>query len=376
MWRLIIAIVLLLLSLLTVFKAPTNFFWRVAVAVTEFPHVAILISLAFFVFFINSKSYKVPTLIITGIAFIFYTLPIVEAYVRGNNLSQELANVFPSKQKKNEIDQPFSFFKQFVGIGVKEVNPIILTYKELPERKLNIDFYSAGNVKAPCVVVIHGGSWSLGDSKQLPALNSYLAGTGYHVAAINYRLAPNYKFPAQIVDTKDAIGYLTQKAKELNIDTNNFVLLGRSAGGQIALLSAYTFNDPKIKGVISLYGPSDMAWGAKIKSNKLVLDVDKVFSDYLGGLINEVPEIYEESSARNFVTQKSTPTLLIHGFNDAMVSYYHSVRLSETLDKNNVPYYFLNLPWATHGCDYNINGPSGQLSTYSIERFINSVTTH
>ncbi|MBC7695789.1 MAG: alpha/beta hydrolase [Burkholderiales bacterium] len=376
MWRLIIAAVLLLLSLLTVFKAPTNFFWRVAVAVTEFPYIPVLVSFAFFVICINAKSYKIPTLIITGVAFVFYSLPIIEACVRGNNLSKELANVFPSKQKENELNQPFSFFKQFAGIGVKEVNPTVLTYKVLPERKLNIDFYSAGKVKAPCVVVIHGGSWSLGDSKQLPALNSYLAGRGYHVAAINYRLAPKYRFPAQIVDTKDVIAYLTQKALELNIDTSNFVLLGRSAGGQIALLSAYTFNDPKIKGVISLYGPADMVWGAKIKSNKLVLDVDKVFSDYLGGLISEVPEIYEESSARNFVTQKSTPTLLIHGFNDVLVSYYHSVRLAETLDKNNVPYYFLNLPWATHGCDYNINGPSGQLSTYSIERFINSVTTH
>ena len=39
MWRLIISIILFLLSLLTVFKAPTNFFWRVAVAVTEFPYI-------------------------------------------------------------------------------------------------------------------------------------------------------------------------------------------------------------------------------------------------------------------------------------------------------------------------------------------------
>lgn len=375
MWRLIIAVVLLLLSLLTVFKAPTNFFWRVAVAVTEFPYIPVLVSLVFFVIFINAKSYKFPALIITGVAFVFYTLPIIQAYVRGNNLPQELSNVFPSKEKTNELNQPFSFFKQFIGIGVTDIAPITLNYKTLPERKLNIDFYSAGKVKTPCVIVIHGGSWSMGDSKQLPALNSYLANRGYHVAAINYRLAPNYKFPAQIQDTKDALAYLTKHAYELNIDTNNFVLLGRSAGGQIALLSAYTFNDAKIKGVVSFYGPADMAWGAKIKSNKLVLDVDKVFSDYLGGLISEVPLIYEESSARKFVTQKSTPTLLIHGPNDALVSYYHSVRLSETLDKNNVPYYFLNLPWATHGCDYNINGPSGQLSTFSIERFINSVTT-
>ncbi|MES2761729.1 MAG: alpha/beta hydrolase [Bacteroidota bacterium] len=375
MWRLIIAVVLLLLSLLTVFKAPTNFFWLVQVAVTEFPWIPVFVSLLFFIFCINVRSYKIPTLVITGMAFLFYVLPIIQAYVRGKNLKEELSIVFPSKEKPNELQQPFSFFKQFTGVGIKEITPAIYAYKTLPEQKLNIDFYSGSKIKAPCVIVIHGGSWSSGDSKQLPNLNSYLANRGYHVAAINYRLAPLYKFPAPIDDTKDVIAYLKQHAEELNIDITNFVLLGRSAGAQIALVAAYTFNDPNIKGVVSVYGPADMAWGATIKTNKLVLDVDKVFSEYLGGLINEVPQIYEESTSRNFVTPKSTPTLLIHGPNDALVSYYHSVRLSETLDKNNVPYYFLNLPWATHGCDYNINGPSGQLSTYTIERFINSVTT-
>jgi acetyl esterase/lipase len=375
MWRLIIAVILCLLSLLTVFKAPTNFFWKVAVAVTEFPWIPLLVSFVFLIFCFKVTAYKIPTLIITGLAFVFYSLPVIEAYIRGNNLPQEMSAVFPSKENRNELKQPFSFFTQFTGVGVKQIEPSILTYKTLSERKLNIDFYSGGKTKAPCVIIIHGGSWSSGDSKQLPDLNSYLANRGYHVAAINYRLAPKYKFPAPIEDTKEAIEYLTQHAEELNIDTNNFVLLGRSAGAQIALLAAYTFHDSKIKGVVSFYGPADMAWGATIKTNKLVLDVDKVFSEYLGGLINEVPEVYEESTARNFVAQKSTPTLLIHGPNDGLVSYYHSVRLSETLKKKNVPYYFLNLPWATHGCDYNINGPSGQLSTYTVERFINSVTS-
>lgn len=377
MWRLIIAIILFLVSLLTVMKAPTNFFWLAAVAVTEFPYIPILVSMLFFILCFNTKSYKIPVLIITGLATVFFSLPIIEAYFRGSNLKQELANTFPEKDDINQLKSPFSFIKMFSGIGIKKVTPQILTYKTIPERNLNIDFYSGSNTKkAPCIIVIHGGSWSSGDSKQLPHLNSYLANRGYQVAAMNYRLAPKYKFPSQMEDTKEVIAYLVQHAKQLNIDTTNFVLLGRSAGAQIALLAAYTLHNPNIKGVVSLYGPADMAWGAKIKSNKLVLDVDKVFSEYLGGLISEVPKVYEESTACNYLTRKSTPTLLIHGSNDALVSYYHSVRLAEKLKTNRVNYYFLNLPWATHGCDYNINGPSGQLSTYTIERFINSVTTH
>ncbi len=375
MWRLIVAIVLFLISLLALFKAPTNFFWLVAVAVTEFPYIPLIVSLAFFGVCIHTNSYKLPVLIVTGLAVIIYSLPVIEAYVRGSKL-EEFNETFPSANLTNELSEPYSFTKMFSGVGIKKIDPEVFTYKKTPGRDLNIDFYSAGKIKAPCIVVIHGGSWSSGDSKQLPALNSYLSNRGIHVAAINYRLAPAYKFPAPIEDTKEALAYLKQHSAALNIDTGNFILLGRSAGAQIALMAAYTFHDPAIKGVVSLYGPADMAWGAKIKSNKLVLNVDKVFSDYLGGLIKDVPKIYEESTSCNYVTQQSTPTLLIHGPNDALVSYYHSVRLTEKLKATHVRYYFLNLPWATHGCDYNINGPSGQLSTYAVERFVNSVTTH
>lgn len=374
MWRLVVAVLLLLISLLVVLKAPTNFFWKLAVAVTEFPYIPLLVSLLFFGYCFKAASYRMPVLIIMGLTSISYMLPMIMAYVRGSRLD-ELNKTFPSANLNHSLEQPFSFGKQFSGIGIKDVEPAIYTYKKTPGRDLTIDFYPASHTgKRPCVIVIHGGSWSSGDSKQLPALNSYLANRGIHVAAINYRLAPAYQFPAPIEDTKEALAYLKAHAELLEIDTTNFVLLGRSAGGQIALLAAYAFHDPGIKGVISFYAPADMAWGATIKTNKLVLDVDKVFSEYLGGLISQVPKVYEESTACNYVTAKSPPTLLIHGPNDALVSYNHSVRLEKKLNENRVRNYFLNLPWATHGCDYNINGPSGQITTYAIERFINSVT--
>lgn len=375
MWRLIIAVILFLLSLLTVFKAPTNFFWRVAVAVTEFPYIPIVITLIFFFLFYKAKLFRIPSLLTLGAAFVFFSLPIVQAYIKGGELKNKFNVAFPSKEKSGQLEQAFSISKMFSGIGFEQVEPKILTYKKLQERDLNIDYYPAFTKdKLPCVIVIHGGSWKEGDSKQLSDLNSYLVHRGYNVAAMNYRLAPKYKFPAPIEDTKDVLNYLTQHAEELHIDTNNFVLLGRSAGGQIALVAGYTFHDPRIKGIISFYAPADMAWGATIKTNKWVLDVDAVFSAYLGGLIGEMPEVYEKSTARNFVTPDSPPTLLIHGPNDALVSYHHSERLETELITKKVPYYFLSLPWATHGCDYNINGPSGQASTYTIERFINSVT--
>src|SRR6185437_10505580 len=107
------------------------------------------------------------------------------------------------------LQQPFSFSKMFTGIGVKNVPFKTIAYKTIANDPLTLDYYRAtGNKQAPVIIVIHGGSWENGDSRQLPDLNSYLACRGYNIAAINYRLAPAYKSPAPVEDTKDAIEYL------------------------------------------------------------------------------------------------------------------------------------------------------------------------
>lgn len=372
MLRLILAILLFLLSLLVLFKAPTGFLWKTAVAIIEFPYIPIICTLVLLATCFYADRFKWGSTWLSLVALGLYTLPLFQVFARGKQLAADLQRVFEYQDNSMALRQPFSFTFLFSGMGIHKKEPSRFVYKQIGTKQLILDFYSAGEGKHPCVLVIHGGSWSSGDSKQLPELNHFLRDQGYHVAAINYRLAPENKSPAPVEDTRDAIFYLKQNFP--NVDSGNFVLLGRSAGAQIALVAAYTLHDPSIKGVVSYYGPADMVWGARIKSNKLVLNTDKVFRDYLGGLIDEVPEKYHEASAYDFVCYGTPPTLIIHGPNDPMVAYGHSQRLHEKLDSCHVPNYFLNLPWATHGCDYNINGPSGQISTFTVERFINSIT--
>jgi acetyl esterase/lipase len=194
------------------------------------------------------------------------------------------------------------------------------------------------------------------------------------VAVINYRLAPKYHSPAPVEDVRDAIAYLKKHADQLQIDTGNFVLLGRSAGGQIALLAAYTLKNAGIKAVIGYYAPADMVWGYSAPASPLVMDSRKVMENYLDGSYDKVPHNYQASSPILAVNKNSVPTLLIHGENDVLVAYEHSRRLNDKLQQLGVKHFLLTLPWATHGCDYTLNGPSGQLATYTVDRFINQVT--
>jgi len=374
MIRLIFAGILLLLSLLTVFKAPTNFFWKMAVAINEFPYIPMALLLLVTIWGLWSPNYKYVLLGMHLMALVLFTLPVLRTYSRTSNLENDLETAFGNTKGPDQLETPYSFLSMFSGIKAKQVFYSTHLYHKYPDRDLTFDFYpSQTNKLSPLVIVIHGGSWESGDSQQLPDLNSYLASKGMNVASMNYRYAPNYKYPAPVEDFKEVLAYLKKHAKEWKIDVSRIVLIGRSAGGQIALQAAYSQHIPEIKGVVAFYAPADMLWGAKIKTNKLVLDADKVLSDYIGGTVEAVPEKYEAASAPHFVSKNTPPTLLIHGPIDAMVAYNHSVRLKRKLDEFKIPNYLLDLPTATHGCDYNFNGPSGQSSTFAIERFIHSV---
>jgi acetyl esterase/lipase len=188
-----------------------------------------------------------------------------------------------------------------------------------------------------------------------------------------YRLAPHHRFPAPIEDVKGVIQFLKENTDRLSVDSNQFVLLGRSAGGQVALSAAYTLAEPGIKGVVNFYGPADMVWGYNHPTNPLVLDSRKIMEDYLGGTLQDVPQQYSRSSATKTVTSKSPPTLMIYAENDPLVSPRHGNRLSEKLTAAGVPHFVLYLPWATHGFDYSLNGPGGQLSTWTVKSFLAAV---
>ena len=101
-----------------------------------------------------------------------------------------------------------------------------------------------------------------------------------------------------------------------------------------------------------------------------MLDTPKVLTEFLGGPLDGHEATYRKASPLEHVAANSPPTLVIHGLSDELVYPEHSRRLEAALRAVSVPGFALLLPWATHGCEANLAGPSGQLSTYAIERFL------
>jgi acetyl esterase/lipase len=263
-----------------------------------------------------------------------------------------------------------------LGVRSPRARPSRRTYAIRDGYRLDLDLYQppTPGTLAPCVVVVHGGSWEGGDSAQMPGLNRYLAARGYVVAAINYRLAPRHPFPAARDDLLAAIAYLRAHAPELGIDGRRLVLLGRSAGAQLALLVAYTAGDAAIRGVVGLYGPADMVYGYEHPARKSVIDSVGVIERYLGGSPATAPEVYRAAAPISHAGPSCPPTLLIHGGRDTLVAPIQSEMLAARLAAAGCRHLLLRLPWAEHACDVNFSGPSGQISTYAIERFLAAVT--
>lgn len=360
-----------MLSLLVLFRAPTNLLWYVSILVTEFCWVFFLLVCFLLLWRTGSVKYQLPATLIAIAALVLYSLPVVQAIRLAQTIPKDFEAVFPGRDPSTS-PAPFQPLRMVTGIGAKGVAFKTLTYDAT--NNLSLDFYpsATGGVR-PCIIVIHGGSWAGGDSRQLSELSSELAKEGYHVASINYRLAPACHYPAPVQDVKTALSYLCAQAALLSVDTAAFTLLGRSAGGQIALSAAYTLNDERVNGVISFYGPTDMAWGYQNPTNPLVVNSRKVQEDYLGGTLGEVPEQYRQSSATETVSGHTPPTLLFYAENDPLVSPLHGPRLTKRLDEKGIKYFALYLPWATHGFDYTVNGPAGQLSSWAVKKFLKAV---
>ena len=378
MLRLILIILLFIHSLVNFFPVPSKESWYAGIAVPEFPWIFMIATLLLLIWSFFSIKLRLPCLIIGSITFVFLTSPIVRAYMVGSNLEKRLETSFgitSADMTDFHQAQPFSFWQMFTGNGAVKIPFTTYHYALHEGMDLTLNFSpSAIPGIRPCLVVVHGGSWKRGDNSEIAAVNNYFANAGYQVATVNYRLAPKFHSPAPQDDLHAAFTWLRQHATELKIDTTNFVLLGRSAGGQIVLTMAYSGNENGVKGVAAFYGPNDMLWSYEHPDNMWIMDSKLVQRDFLGGSPTEVPDRYIAESPYLHVTPQTVPTLLVHGTIDAHVHYEQTARLAKKLDEFKVKNLLLTLPWATHGCEYNLNGPSGQLSMYSVERFFKAVT--
>lgn len=101
----------------------------------------------------------------------------------------------------------------------------------------------------PALLEVHGGAWTAGSHTTGELMNRALALSGIVVAAVEFRLAPQYPYPAQVADVNYAIRWLKAHASEFNTDPGSVGAMGSSSGGHTVLLNALRPHDPRYAGI-------------------------------------------------------------------------------------------------------------------------------
>jgi acetyl esterase/lipase len=366
-----------MVALLALVPAPTTFLWMLAIGVTEWGYLSAPVPLLLFLpGWRSTRSGRIGAGFGLAASVLLLITPL-RACLVARALPARLVTAFGESSPRSTSDtpprsMPLVAADLVVGVASPQVQKSSRIYSTAEGDTLSLDLYTPRTAQgpAPGVIVIHGGGWRNGDSGELSGLNVYLAARGYLVASINYRLSPRARFPAAREDVKAAIAYLKVHAAELGLDPERLVLLGRSAGGQLALLVAYTIDDPSIRGVIAFYAPADLGYSYAHPANRWVIDSRGLLEGYIGGPPDRFSAAYDTASPIRFIGPHIPPTLLIHGGRDELVSFEQSERLAARLAESGASHFLLRLPWATHGCDVHFNGPCGQITTYAVERFL------
>jgi acetyl esterase/lipase len=265
--------------------------------------------------------------------------------------------------------------------------PRTLTFASVGGHGLALDLYPpaaapAGGPPGPAMVVIHGGGWSKGDKGEAPLFSAWLAAQGFTVFDIQYRLTPQPNWQTATGDVKCAIGWIKAHAggPDFHIDPARVHLLGRSAGGHLALLAANSLGDANLRpscsagdtsvaSVVALYPPTDLVRGYERAPNAWVYDTPQKIRDFLGGRPDTVPAAYRAASIPDRISAGSPRTLLAQGGRDQFVAPDQTALLAAKLQAAGVVSDRLLVPYGQHGFDYVAGGLGGQILERVLLRF-------
>jgi len=264
-----------------------------------------------------------------------------------------------------------------------------VTYSTIPGyRPLVVDIYMPPKGKKPApkplVLYIHGGGWVGGHTRHAGALGNFpealarLAGEGFVVASLEYRLAAEAPFPAQVQDARAALRYLKANAERYGIDPTRTGIWGGSAGGHLSALTAMSCGDASldpagtkaaagsecVQAAAIWYGVFDFAALSAGRPG----GQDGAAAKLLGCNGACTPEKFAAASPNAYVDAKDPPFLLIHGTQDKTVPVNQSYLGAEKLKAAGVPVESIII----EGVDHSFIGSTPQQTSEATLKAMNA----
>ena len=207
----------------------------------------------------------------------------------------------------------------------------------------------------PVVVHVHGGGWRRGSRRHpLPALGDGfypgLAAQGIAVAAIDYRLSGEARYPAAVDDVRAAVAWVRTTLPRYGVLPGPVALWGDSAGGHLALRAALTgtgLDNTGVDGVVAWFPVTDLA-GLHGPDDD---DPGSREALFLGAPPSQVPALALAASPLTHVRAGAPPMLLMHGDSDSLVPPDQSIRFTRALRDAGGSASLVLVPGASHFWD-------------------------
>ncbi len=272
-----------------------------------------------------------------------------------------------------------------------------INYCNAGDKNLLMDLYANQPLKPgsnrPMVMFIFGGGMIAGDKSKIDTdtakVIASLVENGFIVAAPNYRLAPQYKYPAMIQDLMCADRFLRYYSYGIGGDQNKVGVFGGSVGGQLSMLVGATTGKESFEN-----SPDEQIAGANLSYDEYLKIPTKPYAA-VGYYIGDLPEgfmarfimshsgatwhnpfdnkdypiiemfkmiygfddtIMHEARPVNYVTENEPPFLIVQGDKDTLTPAEFAIPLYNKLKEKNDNVQFLLVKNANHGLEPNPKG--------------------
>lgn len=201
----------------------------------------------------------------------------------------------------------------------------------------------SGKGPFPLVMNIHGGFWRAKyDLAHAGNLCAALTAKGLVTWNVEYRRVGDAGggWPGTFEDIRNAYRFIPQLVKRYNLDSAKVLVMGHSAGGQLALcLAAHEYS---LKRVISLAGVVDLQQALELHLG------NNAVADFLGGTPKQVPEHYREADPMQISVPRTTRQWLIRGAGDDTVPSYFSRNYAQQKQQRGEDVHYLEISTAGH----------------------------
>ena len=234
-------------------------------------------------------------------------------------------------------------YKTVENEGAKKIYN--LKYGEEKRQRMDVFLPKSYDSETPIVMIVHGGAWKFGRKEHMRMIQNFLYKENIPSISINYRLLKKgILYTDQVSDISAAVKKSNELAPTWNLKPSNFVLLGESAGGHLAMLYGYK-NPEHIKKLISMSGPTDF-YSEKYQKSKYAKRTKGIIQKVVGAKFQDDLESFKNASP--IANVSSIPTLIFQGDRDFLVNKSQGLALDSVLTEKKIPHQLVYMKKSGH----------------------------